>query len=623
MKASMIFRNLSIKNKITTIILFVVVSAITTGFVIIATWNLTHLKADFTSNLVINARLISDYCLVPLIFGDKTQASETLKRLKYIESVEAGQLYDTTGKVFASYPENLTVIPKPDISLKQIFEQRGEYFYISEPVFLKDKLVGMLYLQAHSASLTRQQLNHIFILSAILLILVFLSYLLALNLQRTISKPILNLATFTESISKTHDFSLRFEPPGRDEVGILYRQFNNLLEQLELKQSERDQAVKDVTFLAHVLRNVNEHISITDLNDHIIFVNQSLLSEYGYTENELVGKPVEILRSQDNPPEVIREIYPETLNGGWLGELKNRRKDGSEFMVLLMTSVIYNDNGEAVALVGVSTDITERKKVENELALYRNHLEEMVKQRTAELEQEKEKALAADRLKSAFLATMSHELRTPLNSIIGFTGILMQERPGALNPEQKKQLGMVQGSSRHLLALINDVLDISKIEAGQLKVNPVTFNLSEIIESVTESCQPLAEKKNLQLISSVNPTKIIIESDRQRVQQILINLVNNAIKFTENGSVKIACTIENDFARVSVQDTGIGIEPGKMELLFKPFSQIDTGLSRKHEGSGLGLSICKKLLDILGGTVEVSSEFGKGSIFTVKLPLKK
>jgi PAS domain S-box-containing protein len=288
------------------------------------------------------------------------------------------------------------------------------------------------------------------------------------------------------------------------------------------------------------------------------------------------------------------------------------------------TYVLKHDaNGKVTGYDGLISDITERKIVEEELKHYRDHLEELVKLRTAELELEKEHAESADRLKSAFLATMSHELRTPLNSIIGFTGILMQERPGPLNVEQKKQLGMAQNSARHLLSLINDVLDISKIEAGQLVVRLELFNLPEVIQKVVESTRPLAQKKNLELICSISDNVSNIKSDRLRIQQILINLVNNAIKFTETGSIRIEASVKDQYVFLKVIDTGIGIKKEQMDQLFRPFIQIDNGLTRKHEGTGLGLSICKKLLILLNGSIEVESEFGAGSTFSVSLPLNK
>ncbi len=255
-----------------------------------------------------------------------------------------------------------------------------------------------------------------------------------------------------------------------------------------------------------------------------------------------------------------------------------------------------------------------------ELQDINSDMEARIQQRTAELAVAVKKAQAADHLKSAFLASMSHELRTPLNSIIGFTGILLQGLAGPLNEEQKKQLLMVQNSSRHLLALINDVLDISKIEADQLSLSFSTFELRPSIEKTVKLVGPLAEKKGLELTIEIAPDVGGVTTDQRRLEQIILNLLNNAVKFTEKGRVILVCRADKNGYLLSVSDTGMGIQAEEIPGLFQPFHQIDTGLSRKHEGTGLGLSICKKLITMMGGTIEVQSQWGKGSTFTVRFP---
>ncbi len=250
-------------------------------------------------------------------------------------------------------------------------------------------------------------------------------------------------------------------------------------------------------------------------------------------------------------------------------------------------------------------------------------LEDRVARRTAELAIAKEQAEAADRIKSAFLATMSHELRTPLNSIIGFTGILLRNLAGPLNDEQAKQLTMVRGSARHLLDLINDVLDISKIEAGQLEVALAPFAMDALIGQVMSTVAPSAEQKGLALTAEIGPGVGRIVSDERRVAQILLNLMGNALKFTEHGGVEIVCRVQEGALAISVIDTGPGIAPADLTKLFQPFQQLETGLSRRHEGTGLGLSICKRLAEHLGGTISVQSKLGKGSVFTVVLPVEQ
>jgi len=261
-----------------------------------------------------------------------------------------------------------------------------------------------------------------------------------------------------------------------------------------------------------------------------------------------------------------------------------------------------------------------RRQAEEELRKHREHLEELVQERTTELAVAKERAEAADQLKSVFLATMSHELRTPLNSIIGFTGILLQGLAGPLNPEQDKQLNMAYGSAHHLLNLINDVLDISKIEAGQLEIAFEPFDMREAIEEVVRTVSPQVEKKGLTLVADVTSEVGQIVSDRRRVEQILINLANNAIKFTKKGEVRVECEVNDGWLETRVVDTGIGIKPEDMEKIFEAFRQVETGSTRQNEGTGLGLSICKKLVELLGGEIWVESEWGVGSTFTFTLP---
>lgn len=349
----------------------------------------------------------------------------------------------------------------------------------------------------------------------------------------------------------------------------------------------------------------------------ITFFNRFAQSFFGYREEDVLGRSIigTLIPSEDSIGHELRflaadivshpEAYAHNIN-------ENLRKNGELVWVAWTNKPILAPDGSVAEILSIGIDITLLVHTEQEL---RRTLDELARA--------KERAESADHLKSAFLATMSHELRTPLNSIIGFTGILLQGLSGPINDEQAKQLGMVKNSANHLLSLISDVLDISKIEAGQLKVEHEPFDLRESILKVVQSVRPLAEKKGLELSCDLAEQVGSISGDARRVEQVLLNLLSNALKFTEQGSVRVSCGREGDAFLTSVRDSGIGIKNEEQERLFKPFHQVDTGLSRKYEGTGLGLSISKKLVELMGGEIRVESSPGKGSTFAFTLPRER
>ncbi|MHC1730287.1 MAG: PAS domain S-box protein [Syntrophobacteraceae bacterium] len=366
-------------------------------------------------------------------------------------------------------------------------------------------------------------------------------------------------------------------------------------------------------------------IAHVGINGHWLRVNDRLCAIVGYPREELMQ-----LTFQDisHPEDLEKDLdYVRRMLSGEINtysmEKRYLRKDRSQVWANLTVSLVRTDTGAHQHFIAVLEDITERKRTDAELRRYRDHLEEMIEERTAELKIAKEQAEAADHVKSVFLATMSHELRTPLNLIIGFAGILEQELTGPLNNEQKRQLGLVRESGSHLLNLVNDVLDISKIEAGQLEVSEDPFNLRALIQRVAQSVKPMAEEKRIGFELEIAPDVDLISSDRRRVEQILLNLLGNAIKFTHEGMVRVTCLLHGREVSVEINDSGIGIKKEDMDKLFRPFQQIQSDETERIEGTGLGLSICKKLLDILGGKIVVASEWGKGSTFSFTLPVER
>jgi protein-histidine pros-kinase len=246
----------------------------------------------------------------------------------------------------------------------------------------------------------------------------------------------------------------------------------------------------------------------------------------------------------------------------------------------------------------------------------RKRFEQTLQEKNLELEN-------ANTAKDRFLASMSHELRTPLNAILGFTGTLLMGLPGPLNDEQRRQLGTVQSSGKHLLSIINDLLDLAKIESGNLELQLVPVVCQVVVQEVADTLRPLVEGKGLKFSVEALDQEIIVRTDRRALSQILINLANNAIKFTDTGGITLELSLADGgrSVHISVADTGVGITPENQSRLFRAFEQVGEAKDRKFEGTGLGLYISQKLAGILGGVIIMDSTPGTGSMFTLSLPV--
>ncbi len=386
--------------------------------------------------------------------------------------------------------------------------------------------------------------------------------------------------------------------------------------------SAREEAAAERRF-RDLLAAAPDGIMEVDQHGYIVLANAVAAGLFGYALEELRGKCVEDLIPPQHREAHIRRRYeyqqrPATRPMGSGLALSGLRKDGSQFPVEISLSPVRSPDGFRV--LAVIRDVTERQKAEDRVRAIQERYTAELAAKNQELALRNREIERADRLKSEFLASMSHELRTPLHTIIGFTELLLEQLEGPLTPKQQRFLTHIHNDSRHLLELINDILDLSKIEAGRVELKPEWFDLTALIEEAVAGIRPLAGSKQLQLRVDAEPA-LNVRADRLRVREILGNLLSNAIKFTpEGGRVVVSGASEGELVTFAVEDTGIGIPPEEHASIFDKFHQVGNTTKGVREGTGLGLAITKRLVQMHGGTITVESEPGRGSRFTVTLP---
>lgn len=387
---------------------------------------------------------------------------------------------------------------------------------------------------------------------------------------------------------------------------------------LSLDITEDLRQAKQLRQLSLAVEQSPVSIVITDLEAKIEYVNAAFVQASGYAREEVLGQNPRILHSKWTPSETHRALWAALTQGQvWHGEFINRRKNGEIYYEIASISPVRQADGQITHYLAVKEDISDKKRMGQELDQYRYHLEELVERRTQQLQQARIAAEMANRAKSAFLANMSHEIRTPMNAILGLTHLLRRDN---LHPISVGRLDKIASAAQHLLSIINDILDLSKIEAGHLELEHSDFMLDALLDHVRSLISEAAQAKCLRIVVDYNGMPFWLRGDVTRLRQALLNYASNAVKFTESGQVTLrARLMEQDnshlLARFEVEDTGPGIAPQQLERLFQAFEQADVSTTRQYGGTGLGLTITRRLAELMGGEAGADSVLGQGSRF--------
>ncbi|MEA2021420.1 MAG: response regulator, partial [Candidatus Caldatribacteriota bacterium] len=514
--------------------------------------------------------------------------------------------------------------------------------------------------------------NLIFLFVAIAIILFFVSLLLS----NSLTKPLTEMASVSQKI-RSGDFSARNKIHTKDEIGYLADSYNKMADSMESKikiESGRSE-VSDIMFPLQKMKDIdndaiNRFMKITESDMYTLYLLNEEKSEYEllfsvgidatlvksfnahYREGEFAKAIIEkkISHLKDIPPDTVfkfktiagtaipKEIItiPVIVENQVVGviSLASLKKypletleilNGSSYTINMLFSNLLANEKRARLIEEVREKNVKLRSQTEELQSQSEELQSQtdeLSEQNTELEMQKKQVEEADQLKSEFLSNMSHELRTPLNSIMALSRVLITQIKDKVSSEEANYLEIIERNGKNLLALINDILDLSKIEAGKLDINLHNFSLIPIIENIRDNLLPIAKEKGIEVSANIPENLPEVQSDSEKIHQVLQNIIGNAVKFTEKGSVSINAEANENQVVIKVIDTGVGIKKEKLPHIFEEFRQVDGSTSRRFEGTGLGLAIANKMADKLGMKIRVKSELGKGSIFTINLPVK-
>ena len=578
------------------------------------------------------ARTLSFSSASWVLANDIVGLQEVLKGVAKTADLNFAIVLSPEGEVLASTrPEYIGQFFKDAVSQRllvsptkpQILLDETNLIDVAAPIEVGDRFIGWVRVELTRAT-ANTNLRKIAIAGfAIAIFFVLIITIISTGLAHRLTNGLDRLVKVANDAEHGREFK-REDIKRNDEIGLLAAHLYRMLDAIEEgKKAQFENTAK----LRAIFETLHDLVWLKDSKGIYLACNPMFERFFGARESEIVGKTdydfisrelADFFRVNDN--KAINAGKP-TINEEWV----TFADTGIRALLETVKTPMYDANGRLIGVLGIGRDITERKQAEAELKQHRDHLENLVEERTLALSVAKEAAEAANIAKSTFIATMSHELRTPLNAVLGFSELMSRDE--STSPVQKETLGIINRSGTHLLSMINDVLDISKIEAGRLELDIRAFDLIKLLNDIGEMINVRAVSN--QLCFSINLAADIqrfVKSDSGKLRQIIINLLGNAVKFTKYGEISLHAHTEPSLSAdrlmlvIEVTDTGVGIPKDKQDELFKPFVQL-VQENADVKGTGLGLASSKSLTELMGGHISVNSKLGKGSTFKIELPV--
>jgi PAS domain S-box-containing protein len=600
------YLDLSIREKVQCIVMATSAVALLVASVVFTLYDRSTFLRAKTQDLSAAATMIGSNSTAALSFGDAESAREILAALRAKQNVINACIYDKDGRIFATYSRDAahTDFSPPPVQIHStaIFRRNVILF---QPVTLNGESIGTIFIEADLTDLNERLTRFLEIDFLVLVASLIVAFLLSSRLQRVISGPIRELAETASSVSTQENYSIRATKRANDEIGLLFDQFNGMLDRLQQRdvalQAAHDnletRVAERTSYLNALIQNSPLGIMVLDSDQKIQLCNSAFEKLSEYKQEEVIGKSIATVFADVDP---LLEAHRSAVDETPINRLVRLQRKDQSFFDIELHAVGLMVNGKLLGSLGIYQDISTRKRAEEALQRAKDAAEE------------------ASRAKSEFLANMSHEIRTPLNGVIGMTDLALDTE---LTLEQREYLDTVKISADSLLTVINDILDFSKIEAGKVDLDMASFDLRENLEGMLKMLALRADEKGLELLCEIaHEVPGVVNGDSSRLDQVLINLLSNAIKFTQKGEVSLKVQLETRegpdcILHFTVTDSGIGVPLEKQKIIFEPFTQADSSTTRKYGGTGLGLTISTRLVEMMGGKIWMESEVGKGAKF--------